>query len=357
MFHDEAMAHVHELTTVDGVIVFDLDPSTGTTSAGGTRLADDVRTDEVALLARAMTYKFAAFGIRLGGAKAGIRPRLLDSRDETMARYCAEIEPLVRAGTFVTGPDLGTFERDFASINGESVFRETVDGVGFEDLVTGLGVVAAAEAWLVNLTGRRIAIEGFGKVGGGVARAAVERGAVVVGVSTIRGAVATAGGFALDALFEGRAEHGDAFVEHLGLEVHPPADLHRLPVDVLVPGARTGVLDRAQAAKVRARVVAPAANVPYTDAGLAVLRANGVAALPDFVCNAGAVLAYRSPPGLTAREVLARVERLIGEAIGGARAAGADPYDWAVIAAETFLRTWVPEDELPDGPPLAPEPT
>ena len=79
---------VQRLETVDGFIVFDLDDAG--ISAGGTRLAPDVTEDEVALLARAMTYKFAVLGQRMGGAKAGVRATVAD-RDDAMARYCDEI--------------------------------------------------------------------------------------------------------------------------------------------------------------------------------------------------------------------------------------------------------------------------
>ncbi len=354
--------HVHHLTSVDGEIVFDMDPDVVGPAAGGTRLVEGVTVDEVALLARAMTYKFAAFERRLAGAKAGIRPRLLDSRAETVGRYVEEIRPLVQSERFLTGADMGTVTEDFATLEADplvvALFRTEVDGVGFEELVTGRGVVAAAAAWLGrdDLAGTTVAIEGFGKVGHGVAREVVRRGGRIVAVSTVRGAVARASGFDVEELLAARDEHGESFPLHLGLDVHPARELHELPVDVLVPGARTGVLDGDLAARVQARVVAPAANVPYTAAGLAALRAAGVVALPDFVCNAGATLAYETTPGLPAHEVLAAAERRIVERITAARLARMDPIAHATTLADTFLATWVPADQRPDGPALAPEP-
>lgn len=347
---------VHHLRSVDGEIVFDMDPEVVTPAAGGTRMAEDVTVDELALLARAMTYKLAVFEARMGGAKAGIRPRLLDSRAETMARYCEEIQPMVDEGRFLTGADLGTTTADFAGFGDDTpaVLREVIDGVGFEELVTGRGVVAAAASWLGTLEGRTVAVEGFGKVGHGVAREVVRRGGRVVAVSTLRGAVAKAGGFDVDELVAARTEHGESFVHHLGLDVHLPRELHELRVDVLVPGARVGVYDAALAARVQAEVIAPAANVPYTVGGLAELRARRVVALPDFVCNGGAVLAYRSSAALTATEVLARVDREIGDRIEAARLAKMDPIRHAALLAETFLTTWVPADQRPDGPAVAP---
>lgn len=347
---------VHHLASVDGEIVFDIDPDVAGTAAGGTRVVDDVTVEEAALVARTMTYKFAVFEQRLGGASAGIRPRLLDSRAETMERYCDEIRPLVEQGRFLTGADLGTTAAEFTPLlsagagQRQRVTHSEVGDVPFEELVTGRGVVAAAAAWLGDLEDRTFAIEGFGSVGGGVARDVVRRGGRVVAVSTTAGAVADGAGLDVDGLFEARAEHGDAFVTHLDLEVHRPAELHGLAVDVLVPGARPGVYTAEVAAGVQASAISPAADVPYTVAGLDVLRRNRVAALPAFVCGSGAVLADQAPRGLPPAEVLGRVDRLIAERIEAARLARMDPIRHAAILADTFLATWLPPDHRPDGP-------
>jgi Glu/Leu/Phe/Val dehydrogenase, dimerisation domain len=176
-----------ELGTVPGVVVFDLPGAP--LSAGGTRLAPDVSVAEVAVLARSMTYKFAALGQRIGGAKAGLRGDPADqaSRAALMARFCAEIRPLTDAGHFLTGPDMGTAEEDFAPLRerraAPAAIRAVVAGVPFEDLLTGYGVAVAAETALQRgpdgtqgpkgWDGHSVAIEGFGKVGGGVAGAVI----------------------------------------------------------------------------------------------------------------------------------------------------------------------------------------
>jgi glutamate dehydrogenase (NAD(P)+) len=105
-----------ELNSVPGFLVFDL--AGARVSAGGTRLAPDISAAEVALLARAMTYKYAAFGARIGGAKAGVRGDPADAagRARLMARFCAEVRPMTDAGRFLTGPDMGTAEQDFAPL-------------------------------------------------------------------------------------------------------------------------------------------------------------------------------------------------------------------------------------------------
>src|SRR5262249_31862005 len=110
------LAMVLELGSVPGFVVFDLPDAA--MSAGGTGLAPDVSVAEVALLARAMTYKFAVLGAQVGGAKAGLRgdPADLAGKAALMARFCAEVGPLVEAGRFLTGPDMGTAEEDFAPL-------------------------------------------------------------------------------------------------------------------------------------------------------------------------------------------------------------------------------------------------
>jgi glutamate dehydrogenase/leucine dehydrogenase len=348
------VASIERLRTVDAFVAFDLDGAPF--SAGGTRLAPDASEHEAALLARAMTYKFGVLHADVGGAKGAVRATT-ETRADALARYCEEIRPWVEAGRFATGPDLGTSEADFAPLRaaaGEpSVMTATVDGVPFEDLLTGAGVIAGAEAALGGLDGRTVAIEGFGKVGGGVARAAVAKGARVVAVSTIVGCVHDPDGLDVDALWDARASHGDDCVAHVGRPVLPAAALFAVETDVLVPGARTGVLDASTASDVRASVVAPAANVPYTADGLRVLRERGVIAHADFVCNAGAVIGYRSPSGSTPADVLAAVGAWVADTVREASEHPDGPFAGACARAEVFLRTWRDEDGMPPGPPLA----
>src|SRR6266436_1576016 len=149
---DRGGPEIIELGLVPGFVVFDLPGAP--LSAGGTRLAPDVSVAEVAVLARSMTYKFAALGERVGGAKAGVRgdPADRTGKAELMARFCAEVRPLTDAGRFLTGPDMGTAEEDFAPLRerraSPAAIRAVVAGVPFEDLLTGYGVAVAAETAL-----------------------------------------------------------------------------------------------------------------------------------------------------------------------------------------------------------------
>ncbi len=356
------MVEIVELESVPGFIVFDL-PGVPF-SAGGTRLAADVTRAEVALLARAMTYKFAALGEQVGGAKAGVAAGPADgaARAGLMARYCAEIRPLAEAGRFLTGPDMGTFEEDFWPLRERravpAAVSAVVDGVPFEDVVTGYGVAAAAETALRlgpggGLAGRSVAIEGFGKVGGGVAREVVRRGGRVAAVSTVAGCVADPAGLDVERLLELRRLHGDDCVAHYGPAPGPPGALFSaVEADVLVPGTRPGVISRAVAGALPpgVRVVAPAANVPYTREGAEVLRRRGIAALPDFVCNAGAVIGYRSALDASPETVLADVDRKIAELTSEALSHPGGPLAGACERAAAFLRGWWGE---PPAPPFA----
>ena len=354
---------IFELGSVPGFVVFDLPGAP--LSAGGTRLAPDVTVAEVALLARAMTYKFAVLGERVGGAKAGVRGDPADPAGKAalMARFCAEVRPLTDAGRFLTGPDMGTAEEDFAPLRegraAPAAISAVVGGVAFEDLLTGYGVAVAADAaltarWGWGWEGRSVAIEGFGKVGGGVAREVIRRGGRVAAVSTVAGCLADPSGLDVELLLALRREHGDACVLRYGRPTGPPEELFTaVNADVVVPGTRPGTIGRrvAESLPPAVRVVAPAANVPYTEPGAEVLRRRGIVALPDFVCNAGAVIGYRSPAGATPGEVLASVDARITELIREALPHPGGPFAGACERAGSFLRGWWGE---PPAPPFAP---
>jgi len=360
---DRSGPEIVELGSVPGFVVFDLPGAP--LSAGGTRLAPDVSPAEVALLARAMTYKFAALGHVIGGAKAGVRGDPADraGRAALMTRFCAEVAPLVAAGRLLTGPDMGTAEEDFALLRehhaAPAAVHAVIGGVPFEDLLTGYGVTVAAEAalsarWGWGWDNRAVAIEGFGKVGGGVAREVTRRGGRVVAVSTVAGCVADPSGLDVELLLALRRVHGDACVTRYGRPAGPPGQLFTaVQADVLVPGTRPGAITARVAERLPAgvRVVAPAANVPYTEPGAAVLRERGIVALPDFVCNAGAVIGYRSPAEASPAEILAAVEATVTELILDALRHPSGPLAGACARAGSFLRGWWGE---PPSPPFAP---
>ncbi len=331
---------------LDAVVV--IDHEIFPKSAGGTRMIPDVTTDEVARLARAMTWKFAVAEVPYAGAKAGLRSTAGD-RQRLLEAY------LDRVGEwrdfFLTGPDMGTNPEDFLRIEphgGDTpMWARSHEGMGMDDLAVGAGILGAARVALARigraLEGAAFSIEGFGKVGAGTARAVSRAGARVVAVSSIEGAIVDPNGFDVDELLALRAAHGDRFVDHAPGERRSREELFDVPCDVLVPGARPDVITRDSARSLPCAAVVPAANIPYAEGAVEVLHGRGVLALPDFVTNAGGVHLYEAPgcrddPAACLEEV----ERLVGDTVthvlDAAGADGGTPSDAALEVARAYLR-------------------
>lgn len=288
-------------------------------SAGGTRMLPDVDTAEVARLARAMTWKFAACRVRYAGAKAGVRFSDGD-RAAVLAAYKEALEPY--KDVFLTGPDMGTSPEDFVEEGGGELplWAKSHEGMGMDDLATGAGVKGAAEAALAhlgrNLEGATVAIEGFGKVGAGTARACARAGGKVIAVSTVHGALVNPDGLDVEGLIGLRAEHGDRLVEHGVVPPRPREELFDVRSDVLVPGARPDAVTVDLARSGEWAVVAPGANVPYAAGALEILHDRGILAIPDFVSNSGGVHLYESVESSSdTGEALARIEALVRESV------------------------------------------
>jgi glutamate dehydrogenase (NAD(P)+) len=307
-----------EKAGLDAVVVIDHDLFP--VSAGGTRMLPDVNEAEVARLARAMTWKFAACRVRYAGAKAGLRFSGGD-RTAVLTAYKRALEPY--QDVFLTGPDMGTRPADFVE-DGESdlpLWAKSHEGLDLDDLATGAGVRGAAEAALAHLgesiEGATVVIEGFGKVGAGTARACDRAGAKVVAVSTVHGALIDPAGLDVERLIELRTDHGDRLVEHGPEPARPREQLFELACDVLVPGARPDSITPDLARRGDWAVVAPGANVPYAAGSTEILAARGIIALPDFVSNSGGVHLYESvTQDEDPAQAVATIAGLVREAVG-----------------------------------------
>jgi glutamate dehydrogenase (NAD(P)+) len=284
-----------ERAGLDAVVV--IDHELYPVAAGGTRMLPDVDAGEVARLARAMTWKFAACRVNYAGAKAGIRFADGD-RAAVLAAYKRALEPY--SDSFLTGPDMGTEPADFVEDGAGDLplWARSYEGLGMDDLATGHGVKAAAEAALAHLgrplEGATVAIEGFGKVGAGTARACARAGARVVAVSTVHGLLADPAGLDVEEILALRTRHGDRLVEHGPPSVRPREQLFEVDCDVVVPGARPDSITPAVAARGPWAVVAPGANAPYAPGALETLHGRGIVAVPDFLSNSGGVHLYES---------------------------------------------------------------
>jgi glutamate dehydrogenase/leucine dehydrogenase len=299
------------------VVVDNIDIGPG---IGGVRMAADVSIIEVARLARAMTMKNAAAGLPFGGAKAGIiadpsvGPRVKEHLLRTFARSIREVED------YIPGPDMGTDEACMAWIKdeiGRAVgLPKVLGGIPLNEMgATGFGLAASARAveelGYVSIQGMRVAVQGFGAVGGHTARYLVERGAILVGASDVAGAVINDNGLDVTELMEFRTT-GRSIGEFPGGIQIARDDLLFLDCDVLVPAARPDVLTVANADDVRARVILEGANLPATRAAEVALFNRGVVVVPDFIANAGGVICatveYR---GGTPSEAFALIEEKV----------------------------------------------
>ncbi len=265
---------------------------------GGVRIAPDVTTDECFGLARAMTLKNAAAGLRHGGAKAVIAadPGMPVGDKERLVRaFARSIADLTE---YIPGPDMGSDETCMAWVHdeiGRAVgLPAALGGIPLDELgATGFGLAAsidvAAEHLGMDLHGARVAVQGFGAVGRHAARFLVERGCILVGVADSSGGVVDPHGLDVDDLERARAE-GGSVIQHPSAEIIDRDAIVGVECDIWIPAARPDVLHAGNVDTVTARIVAEGANIPATPDAEARLHERGVLVLPDFVANAGGVI-------------------------------------------------------------------
>ncbi len=253
---------------------------------GGTRF-HPYATEEDALadvlkLSRAMAYKAAVAGLDLGGGKAVIIGDPARDKSEPLLRAFGRfVESL--GGRYWTACDVGTYVADMDVVARESRFvtgrSPEQGGAGDSAVLTAYGVfqamrAAADHAWgTPSLAGRRVGVEGVGKVGLHLVEHLVQDGASVV-VSDVR----------TEAVERVRATHPQ--VEALDVEALPTADL-----DVYAPCALGASLTDEVVDALKAAVVCGAANNQLAHPGVEdVLDARGVLYVPDYLANGGGLI-------------------------------------------------------------------
>ncbi|GAA1828656.1 Glu/Leu/Phe/Val dehydrogenase [Pseudonocardia ailaonensis] len=327
---------------------------------GGTRMSPTLDVQEVARLARTMTWKWAACDLYHGGAKAGILGDPRSPAKESVLRAFARALSNEVPSEYVFGLDMGLGELDAAILVDELGDRgaavglpASLGGLPYDQLgVTGFGVAEATEAAAheigLDLSGARVAVQGFGAVG----QAAVERlgelGAVVTAVSTVCGAVVDPDGLDIARLARLRAAHGDECVVHYGGHLDPSVVL-TVDTDILVPAAREDVVDADVATGTTARLVVEGANLPTTPAARKILFARGVALVPDFIANAGGIVAaahsmdarhspFTVDPATVTAMVSAKMRANAAEVVRRSLARGLPPHETAQEMAQDRVR-------------------
>jgi glutamate dehydrogenase (NAD(P)+) len=283
-------------TGMKGVLV--IDNTARGMGKGGTRMSPGVTAAEIARLARVMTWKWAAVDLFFGGAKAGIVFDPASPDKERALRAFARALSNEVPREYVLGLDMGLTERDAAIVQDELGDRgammgapAALGGLPYDELgVTGFGVAEVADELSESLRGKRIAIQGFGAVGAAAAKRFVELGAVVVAVSSVHGALHDPEGLDVARLLALRDEVGDAAVKEYGPVLALGEELVT-PCDILVPAALQDVIDGDLASRITAKLVVEGANLPTSPAAQQVLAARGIMVVPDFIANAGGVVA------------------------------------------------------------------
>jgi glutamate dehydrogenase/leucine dehydrogenase len=306
---------------------------------GGTRYfpfaSEDEALRDVLRLARAMTYKAAAAGLDLGGGKAVIigDPRTVKT-EPLLRAYGRFIESL--GGRYITAEDVGTSQADMDVIRRETRHAggasESLGGSGDPSVLTAYGVflamrAAGQEAWGDgSLQGKRVAVQGVGKVGARLVSHLVDAGASVV-VADVDGAAV------------GRV------VRSHGVETAEPSAIHTAPCDVFSPCALGAVVNDRTVAEYRCSVVCGAANNQLERPEHATaLAERGILYAPDFVANAGGItnISEEFRPGGydpdRARRSVERIEQTMARVFQIARERGITPARAADDLAEERLR-------------------
>jgi glutamate dehydrogenase (NAD(P)+) len=277
---------------------------------GGIRYDPHVTLGECAALAMWMTWKCALLRLPYGGAKGGVRcnPRELSSGElqRLTRRYTSEMMPVIGPQEDIPAPDMATDEQTMAwmmdtySMQVGYAVPEVVTGkpisIGgsvFRREATGAGVVMvvdrACERLARPLAGMSCVVQGFGKVGAVAALDLAARGASVVAVSDVSGAVYREDGLDLDHVTEWVLTHRHHLSDLPGCEHVTNEEMLELPCDILVLAALEEQLTAENAPRIQATMVAEGANGPTTLEADAILADRGIPVLPDILTNAGGV--------------------------------------------------------------------
>ncbi|MEK6720468.1 MAG: Glu/Leu/Phe/Val dehydrogenase [Chloroflexota bacterium] len=276
---------------------------------GGIRYHQDVTRDEVKALAMWMSWKCAVVGIPYGGGKGGVivDPKQLSLKElEALTRrFTTEIELLIGPERDIPAPDVNTNAQTMAWMMDTYSMHVgyTVPGVvtgkpialgGSEGRheATARGavftIVESARHLGMDLTRATVSVQGFGNAGSIAARLIRDEGATVVAVSDSTGGIHAPGGLDIDRVIQWKQEHGTVQGFPGAADISGMAVLE-VECDILIPAALENQITARNAANIKARIVAEAANGPTTPEADEILHAKGVFLIPDILCNAGGV--------------------------------------------------------------------
>ncbi len=276
---------------------------------GGVRFHPSADLDEIRALASIMSWKTAVVDIPFGGAKGGIQvdPRGMSEREirEMTRRYTQHISYILGINRDIPAPDMNTNAQIMAwmmdaygqkhgytpgIVTGKPI---PLGGSPGREQATAQGMAYVLEVAQKDLdfqlAGSRIAIQGFGNVGGWAARILARMGARIVAVSDIEGGIYNGEGLDIPRLLH-HVEKTKSVVNFTDTEPLNQEGVLVCDCDILIPAAIGGVITAPVAEKVRAGLVVEAANHPVTPGGDETLMRRGITVLPDLLMNAGGVI-------------------------------------------------------------------
>ncbi len=292
-------------------------------AAGGTRrwtyVSDDDALTDVLRLSRGMTYKNAVAGLKFGGGKAVI---LADEKAPKSPELFRAFGRAVNSisGHYVTAEDVGCSVDDMRYVREETEFvsglphsQGTAGGDPSPWTAIGCfeGIQAAVKARLGrdSLDGISVAVQGVGHVGIYLCRHLHEAGARLV-ISDVN------------------RDHLKMVTDEMPAEVVAPSDLIFADVDVLAPCALGNILTSATIPRIKAKIIAGAANNQLaTAADGARLAERDILYAPDYVINAGGIISvageyYGTSSEEQVRADVGRIKDRLTEIFEKARATG-----------------------------------
>ena len=336
---------------------------------GGIRFAEIANQEEVEALAALMTYKCAIVNVPFGGSKGALKinPNEYDEEDleKITRRFAHELikKDLVNPNLNVPAPDMGTGEREMAWISDtfQNLYPNQINGMGCvtgkpvhnggirgRTEATGRGVQFGIREFFRHpedlklaqieggLDSKKIIVQGLGNVGWHAAKfLSEEDGAKIIGIIERDGAIYSEKGLDVNDVLNYIKENGGVKNFPNSSFTESGQEILEKECDILIPAAIEGVINSNNAARIKAPLIAEAANGPVTFEADSILRKKGIVILPDAFLNAGGVtVSYFEWIKNLARIRFGRLERRHEEMKG----------KLIVETLETMLNTKVPND-------------
>ena len=296
----------------EAILVIDMVDRTAP-AKGGIRVHAQVTEEEISALAAEMTNKCILANLPFGGAKGGIRLADLSQVEEAMYAFGRELAKLDSIPyKWCAAPDVNTGCKDIdafiagcASVKGWRKSRLSATGkstgIPHEMGSTAYGVVFSIEEVLKNmdldlvLEGARVIVEGIGEVGGNVIKILLDKGAIILGISDVSGAIYCPEGLAATPLCnmidsktsmrEGLQNFEDAQYDS------DSATLLTRAADILVLAGPGRSMKPAVCDQIQVKLIAEGANIAYVAAELRqVIHARGIISIPGIIANSGGVI-------------------------------------------------------------------